>query len=150
VRMVPKQMGDAYNWSQVAASSLTHSLLLKNDGSLWNTGTNESGQLGNGDTVSTKALTQIIQPGCAPSAASAWSSPEPITCYPNPVADQVFFSLHLDAEISLLNMQGQILLRQQAMQGPVALSVQHLLPSIYFLHVRDSEGTQVIRFLKKD
>jgi len=48
-----------YGVTQVAAGS-THSLLLKADGSVWATGNNDYGQLGDGTTVNTNSWTQVM------------------------------------------------------------------------------------------
>jgi len=46
---IPTQLGDATDWVNIVAGYY-HTLALKNNGTLWSWGANESGQLGLGDT----------------------------------------------------------------------------------------------------
>ena len=56
----PTRIGTETNWTQIC-SSLSHSLALKSDGSLWAWGVNNFGQLGDGTTNNESAPTMIGQ-----------------------------------------------------------------------------------------
>lgn len=58
-RNAPVQMDTLTNVNSVAAGH-SHSLILKNDGSVWSCGINSDGQLGDGTTVSKKTPIQVI------------------------------------------------------------------------------------------
>jgi alpha-tubulin suppressor-like RCC1 family protein len=49
-RYTPLQIGSASNWGMVATTQL-HALALKTDGTLWASGWNDQGQLGDGTTI---------------------------------------------------------------------------------------------------
>ena len=51
-----------------------HSLVLKQDGSLWTMGSNTNGQLGNGTTTSSTIPQQILSSGVVDIAAGGWHS----------------------------------------------------------------------------
>ena len=53
-----------YSWTQVSAT-LSHTVAIRNDGTLWAWGANSSGQLGQGDTINRSAPIQI--------GTSSWS-----------------------------------------------------------------------------
>jgi alpha-tubulin suppressor-like RCC1 family protein len=55
---VPLQVGTDNTWADISAGQ-RHSLLRKNDKSLWSAGGNQYGQLGQGDTVSNYRLRQV-------------------------------------------------------------------------------------------
>ncbi|MBX7209167.1 MAG: M36 family metallopeptidase [Verrucomicrobiaceae bacterium] len=57
-RPLPVQIGAATNWADVSGGT-SHSLALRADGTLWATGINSSGQLGDGTTTSKSVFTQI-------------------------------------------------------------------------------------------
>lgn len=52
------QLSDDLTWAQLSAGA-GHLLALKADGSLWSIGQNESGQLGDGTTVTSSVLTRV-------------------------------------------------------------------------------------------
>jgi alpha-tubulin suppressor-like RCC1 family protein len=54
-----------YSWTQVSAT-LSHTVAIRNDGTLWAWGVNSSGQLGQGDTINRSTPVQI--------GASSWTS----------------------------------------------------------------------------
>jgi alpha-tubulin suppressor-like RCC1 family protein len=54
----PVQIGTANNWQSVSAGH-DHTLAIKNDGTLWAWGSNETGQLGNGTYTSENSPIQI-------------------------------------------------------------------------------------------
>lgn len=62
------------NFSPKIAAGVGHSLVLKQDGSLWSMGSNTNGQLGNGTTNSTNTLQQILTSGVVDIAAGGWHS----------------------------------------------------------------------------
>jgi len=53
-----QQIGTATDWSSLESSTL-HTMVLKNNGTLWSCGYNPSGQLGNGTTTNTNTLAQV-------------------------------------------------------------------------------------------
>ena len=59
---VPVQVGTATNWIAVATGN-SHTLALKNDGTLWAWGNGGNGELGNGFTVSTNLPIQVPPSG---------------------------------------------------------------------------------------
>jgi alpha-tubulin suppressor-like RCC1 family protein len=56
--VAPTRIGTETNWTQICTGS-SHSLALKNDGSLWAFGWNDYGQLGDGTTVTRRVPTRI-------------------------------------------------------------------------------------------
>ena len=52
------QVGTDTNWRSIESGTL-HTMMLKNDNTLWTCGRNESGQLGNGTTTNTNLFAQV-------------------------------------------------------------------------------------------
>lgn len=57
-RTSPLQIGNSYNWKSIASESF-HTIGLKEDGSLWATGSNNYGQLGNNTVDASNYFVQI-------------------------------------------------------------------------------------------
>jgi len=53
-----QQIGTATDWSSIESCTI-HSMVIKNNGTLWSCGYNPSGQLGNGTTTNTNVLAQV-------------------------------------------------------------------------------------------
>lgn len=53
-----QQIGTATDWSSLESCTV-HTMVIKNDGSLWSCGANVSGELGNGTTANTNVLAQV-------------------------------------------------------------------------------------------
>jgi hypothetical protein len=66
----PTRIGTETNWTQISAN-FTHSLALKNDGSLWAWGGNDTGELGDGTTNNRAIPTRI---GTARDWRTIWAS----------------------------------------------------------------------------
>ena len=56
------------------AAGMSHSLLLRKDGSVWATGKNDHGQLGDGTMISKKVFVKVVSSGIQAVAAGAWHS----------------------------------------------------------------------------
>lgn len=59
-----QQIGTATDWSSLE-SCTNHTMVIKNNGTLWSCGYNPNGQLGNGTTINTNTLAQV--------GTAAWS-----------------------------------------------------------------------------
>ena len=57
----------------VSAGS-THSIIVKEDGSLWTSGDNEFGQLGDGSTTGSRKFVMVVSKGATAAAAGQWHS----------------------------------------------------------------------------
>jgi alpha-tubulin suppressor-like RCC1 family protein len=66
-RSSPVQVGAGTNWSSIAAGGFNHSLAIKTDGTLWSWGSNNFGQLGQGNTTDRSSPVQV-------GAGTTWSS----------------------------------------------------------------------------
>ena len=60
--------------AKAVSAGRRHSLMLKQDGSVWATGYNRHGQLGDGSTISTHVYRQVISGGAKAVAAGAFHS----------------------------------------------------------------------------
>jgi alpha-tubulin suppressor-like RCC1 family protein len=58
-RSSPVQIGTLTSWINIAGSYNTNSIFLKNDGTLWTTGDNSIGQVGDGTTINRSSPVQI-------------------------------------------------------------------------------------------
>lgn len=71
----------------------------------------------------------------------------PVRIFPNPVHDLLTVELPAPAELTLVNTQGQAVLRTQENSPQVRLSLRDLPDGVYFLNIRMANNTQVLKVM---
>ena len=71
--------------------------------------------------------------------------------FPNPVIDNisVMTTFASEMKISVLNMQGQVLLKQVSKKELTNINISHLPKGIYFLKTEGEEGSSIHKFVKE-
>ncbi|GAB4498739.1 MAG: hypothetical protein OHK0019_34600 [Saprospiraceae bacterium] len=70
-----------------------------------------------------------------------------VKIFPNPAYDLVTVERPAPAELTLVNTQGQAVLRTQENSSQVRLSLRDLPGGVYFLNVRMANNTQVLKVM---
>jgi len=74
-----------------------------------------------------------------------------LNIFPNPASSTITISTPLqstNAELSIMNIQGQLLLKQALMQGKAVVDVSGFAKGMYFVKVSGDKGVAVKKFLK--
>jgi hypothetical protein len=71
----------------------------------------------------------------------------PVRVFPNPAHEQVAVVLPADAELTLTNAQGQLVLQKQENAGTARLNLPELPAGIYFLTARMTGSSQILRVM---
>jgi len=74
-----------------------------------------------------------------------------ISVYPNPVICTIIIQIPLqstNSELSIMNIQGQLLLKQALTQGKAVINVTGFAKGMYFVKVSGDRGVAVKKFLK--
>lgn len=74
---------------------------------------------------------------------------ENIQLYPNPASDQITIALSSNATIEVLNSEGRIIRRYNAVNNAVTLDLSGFAKGLYFVKAQDSKGTAVKKFVKE-
>jgi hypothetical protein len=72
-----------------------------------------------------------------------------ITLYPNPVKDHLQLKLPQNAEITILDINGQVVTRCISETGEITLDLSWLVPGIYNLKISSGREMMVKKFIKK-
>lgn len=76
-----------------------------------------------------------------------------ISVYPNPVDDIINIEIkgnQSQVDVVITNVNGQEALRAKYTdKQSIEVDVEHLLPNVYFMKVKTSEGTKIIKMVKK-
>lgn len=110
----PTQIGTATNWQDVV-TGFAHTVFLKTDGSLWTTGENWLGQLGDGTFNRRNTPIQIDCSGL--SITEITSKNNSIFTYPNPVKGILYIQKNIDypiEKISVTDLTGKKVIEQKS------------------------------------
>jgi pimeloyl-ACP methyl ester carboxylesterase len=73
---------------------------------------------------------------------------KPVRIAPNPAIDLVHLSgVPPSSQVSLFNANGQFINKWEVHDSLTTLSVQHLAPGLYFLHIKGKEGAQSYKII---
>lgn len=73
-----------------------------------------------------------------------------IQVYPNPVVDQLNFTLAEQAKVQVIDLSGKTVMQQQALAGNSRLNVAELKQGMYILYLHFADGSQAVsRFAKQ-
>jgi len=80
-------------------------------------------------------------------------APVSFEMYPNPVHDHIILQLNLDHAqkqlLSIYNSQGKLVHHESITSSKSKLSLNHLKPGLYFLHLQHNEQVGVQTFIKR-
>ncbi|MGG7036088.1 MAG: T9SS type A sorting domain-containing protein, partial [Flavobacterium sp.] len=143
----PEQIGTATNWQSVA-TGYAHTIFSKTDGTLWATGQNLSGQLGNGTLNGTNLPIQI---GCTALGLEEVASGNiPFTLYPNPVKNVLFLrneNGQLIDKVIIADFLGKTVLEE--IGNASQINIQRLQSGIYFIQIVSDGRSTVNKFIKE-
>ncbi|MBZ0242984.1 MAG: T9SS type A sorting domain-containing protein, partial [Bacteroidales bacterium] len=70
--------------------------------------------------------------------------------YPNPVVDQLNFTLAEQAKVQVIDLSGKTVMQQEAVAGNSTLNVADLNQGIYIVYFHFADGSQAVsRFAKQ-
>lgn len=115
----------------------------------------------NGQVARMHAALQVLRPSilnstkCEPITNISVGTSTGVELYPNPAKDRLMLtfsnSLEVEASIRVLNSFGQIMktiVSQATGEVSLDLDISDLVPGVYFLELRTSEGSAVKKFIK--
>ena len=140
-----KLTGD--DWQSIGTSTVSeHMIASKLDGSLWAWGKNDYGQLGDG-TTNDSNIPKLIFP-CNLKIEDF--NEKSITIFPNPGMDWIQISGIDDLQIQELNItdiKGKTI--ALTMENSNTINIQHLIPGLYFIHIKSNQQTLHSKFIKQ-
>ena len=73
-----------------------------------------------------------------------------VQVYPNPVVDQLNFTLAAQADVQVIDLSGKTLMQQKAASGNSSINVSDLNQGMYIIYFNFADGTQAVsRFAKQ-
>jgi hypothetical protein len=88
--------------------------------------------------------------GAGSDNTSATESLQPLKVYPNPADDQLTIAgIEGEAQITVLSLDGRVVMQQQWAAGMNTISVSELAPGSYFVQVQDQSGVRTEPFVKQ-
>lgn len=73
-----------------------------------------------------------------------------IQVYPNPVVDQLNFTLAAQADVQVIDLSGKMVMQQEAAAGISSVNVANLNQGMYIVYFKFADGTQAVsRFAKQ-
>ena len=137
--------GFATDWLMIN-SKLTHSVALKNDGSLYTWGTNLYGQLGDGST-SAKNVPTIIT--CPTLSVDENTIAERLALYPNPATSVLKIRRNNDVvfnKIIITDLYGKIVFEKK--ENITQINVENLASGLYIIQAFSEESRYQNKFIK--
>ena len=137
-----------------------HSVLLKNDGSVWTVGGNRLGQLGDGTDIHKLEPVQVVGPGgtgwlnlgAASQQTCAVITAEKIRVYPNPTTGLLHVTDALQG-IEIVDVLGRIVVvgatHALPLQSAITLDISHLPAGVYFVALTTETGKTVKKIIKE-
>ncbi|MFC2102463.1 T9SS type A sorting domain-containing protein [Bacteroidota bacterium] len=100
----------------------------------------------NGPNCNSPAEVQLI---CESSSISDYNALNLISIYPNPASNNITIETPTKGSLSILNINGQVLLQQEVTEPSTTIDVSTLLDGIYTLRLVGEKGVQVGKFIKQ-
>ncbi|MGC4058634.1 MAG: T9SS type A sorting domain-containing protein [Chitinophagaceae bacterium] len=150
MEITPKRIGSATNWVKIDGKYHT-SMGLRSDNTIWSTGFNTYGQLGDGTNTETAAFKSI---SCWPTAVTESAvQHESVNVFPNPTSGKVTV---MSAGVAVINaLLVTDMLGRTIRSANYAVPVPHInfdlgeANGLYFVQVTTDMGVQSFRVLKK-
>ncbi|MEQ1734728.1 MAG: T9SS type A sorting domain-containing protein, partial [Bacteroidia bacterium] len=144
-KLTPVLIGTNH-WTQLALGN-THTIAIKNDGSLWSWGNNATYQLGNGTTAINYFPMPVSCPGgVITNINEATATLHNVSIYPNP--NNGTFTIHTptNSTVVIYNMLGEIVYNNatNTITTPLALS---LTTGVYVAKTISATGTSTTKFI---
>ena len=120
-------------------SQFTHSLSLKDDGTLWAWGDNTYGQLGNGTNIASNIPVQTINLCQVLNTSDKNFDNDTISVYPNPSNGLFQIALQnmeiIDGELDVYNIFGQRIYLTANIQQQMQIDLSNFSKAIYFIKI---------------
>jgi alpha-tubulin suppressor-like RCC1 family protein len=127
-----------------------YSLFLNNDGTVWGTGVNEEGQLGDG--TNTNKATPVQALSCTDlSTYSKNIQRSKLDLFPNPVETDLVISVpdYNNSAAEVFDLHGQLLKRVSLKTSKTTIDVSGFPSGTYVIAVKSDKNTAVSKFIKK-
>lgn len=143
---IPTQVGTSSDSNEISAGDY-HAMVKNGDGFIRATGSNVTGQLGNGTNVNKNALTSI---SCYPTVLSNEDfTINELKVYPNPVKDVINFSFHKEiTTVSIYNLIGQEVITKSLNSNQASIDITGLSAGTYMVKVTSNNKVKTLKVIK--
>jgi len=130
-----------------------HTLLVTKSGTIWGVGRNNYGQIGIGTySVANVVFPAISSDVCNVGVVTSLNSTEAenfVSVFPNPTSKELSISFNNDNEneIALYNVFGEIMFTKNSVVVLETIDVSSFPKGVYFLSIRQSLKTQIIKIV---
>jgi alpha-tubulin suppressor-like RCC1 family protein len=146
-KFVPTQVGTATDWQSISAG-VDHTAFLKTDGTLWTSGSNFQGQIGNGTNTNVNIPTQV---SCVALGTEEFAAKnKPFSIYPNPAKETLYLLNTTNKSIDKIvvsDLTGKKVLEQNGNSSQV--NTQELRQGMYLLQVFSEGKSYMDKFIKE-
>jgi alpha-tubulin suppressor-like RCC1 family protein len=144
-QVFPAQIGTANDWAKIMTDGFYTVMAIKNDGSVYMWGSNQTGVYGNGTLDNNFTVPTLIPNICASLSQNEFNVPyKVIQLYPNPAKEMVSisYSLNEKANISLYDLSGRLLQQHttQTTQGEWQCNTSQMPEGVYIVVIQNQNG----------
>lgn len=144
----PTQVGVNTNWSKLSKGRAAHSFMISSNGTLWASGSNEYGQLGDGTTINRSSP---IPKNCTSLGNIDFLQKNKLNVYPNPSQDFVvidFANGNVEQfQYQFIDITGRVIVNGKGMVGE-KIYIDKFNSGSYLLKVEIAGEVYSIRILK--